>query len=412
MYLSTAFRSLKHRNFSLFFFGQLVSRVGMWMQRTAVIWVVYTITHSALMIGVATFAEQFPSFLFSIRGGIIADKYDRYKVILLTQSLSALQAVLLTLFAFWGNYPIWIILSLSVFLGIINAYDVPVRQTMVTDIVENKDDLSNAIALNSSLNTLARLIGPVIAGFVLAHYSASFCFLANAVSFIAVIVSILAMHYPGPGSPGNIKQSGGNFRATIRYLKKNRPIARVIWIAGLSSFFVLSYITLLPVYAKDIFKGDATTYGWLNSSLGVGAIVGSLYLAVLQKEANFRRILLINTFLTGISLFLFAYSHNFYLSLLFSAVSGFASVCQTSVIMTIIQSETDAAFRGRVVSLLVMAMFGMLPLGSLLVGYLAPLIGEPHTLFIQGIIALIIGGIFYKNLIFKSNHKIIEYGNE
>jgi MFS family permease len=398
MHLSTAFRSLKHRNFSLFFFGQLVSRVGMWMQRTAVIWVVYTITHSAFMIGVATFAEQFPSFLFSIRGGIIADKYDRYKVILLTQSLSALQAVLLTLFAFSGNYQIWMILSLSVFLGIVNAYDVPVRQSMVNDIVENRDDLSNAVALNSSLNTLARLIGPAIAGFVLAHYSASFCFLANAVSFIAVIVSILAMHYQGASRSERIQQSRGNFRATISYLKENKPIATVIWIAGLSSFFVLSYITLLPVYAKDIFKGNATTYGWLNSSLGVGAIAGSLYLAMLQKEANFRKILLLNTFLTGISLFLFAYSHHFYLSLVFSAVSGFGSVCQTSVIMTIIQSETAAAFRGRVVSLLVMAMFGMLPLGSLLVGYLAPLIGEPHTLFIQGAIALLIGAIFYKNL--------------
>jgi MFS family permease len=370
----------------------------MWMQRTAVIWVVYTITHSAFMIGVATFAEQFPSFLFSIRGGIIADKYDRYKVILLTQSLSALQAVLLTLFAFSGNYQVWMILSLSVFLGIVNAYDVPVRQSMVNDIVENRDDLSNAVALNSSLNTLARLIGPAIAGFVLAHYSASFCFLANAVSFIAVIVSILAMRYPETSRSERIQQSRGNFRATISYLKENKPIATVIWIAGLSSFFVLSYITLLPVYAKDIFKGDATTYGWLNSSLGVGAIAGSFYLAVLQKEANFRKILLLNTFLTGISLFLFAYSHHFYLSLVFSAVSGFGSVCQTSVIMTIIQSETAAAFRGRVVSLLVMAMFGMLPLGSLLVGYLAPLIGEPHTLFIQGAIALLIGAIFYKNL--------------
>lgn len=402
MYLSTAFRSLKHRNFSLFFFGQLVSRVGMWMQRTAVIWVVYTITHSAFMIGVVTFAEQFPSFLFSIRGGIIADKYDRYKVILLTQSLSALQAVLLTLFAFSGNYQVWLILSLSVFLGIVNAYDVPVRQSMVNEIVENRDDLSNAVALNSSLNTLARLIGPAIAGFMLARYSASFCFLANAVSFIAVIVSILVMRYPKIDPSDRIIKSRGNFQATISYLKENRSIATVIWIAGLSSFFVLSYVTLLPVYAKDIFKGDATTYGWLNSSLGVGAVAGSFYLAFLHKEANFRRILLLNTFLTGISLFLFAYSHNFYLSLVFSAVSGFGSVCQTSVIMTIIQSETAAAFRGRVVSLLAMAMFGMLPLGSLLVGYLAPLIGEPHTLFIQGGIAFFIGAMFYKNLAHRS----------
>lgn len=398
MLLSGTFRSLKLRNFSLFFWGQLVSRVGMWMQRTAVIWVVYTITHSAFMIGVATFAEQFPSFLFSIRGGIIADKYDRYKVILLTQSLSALQAVLLTVFAFAGNYNIWMILGLSVFLGIVNAYDVPVRQSMVNEIIENKNYLSNAIALNSSLNTLARLIGPALSGFLLASYGAAYCFLANAISFIAVIGSILAMHYPTIENAVHITKSRGNFKAATDHLKANKHLATIIWITALSSFFVLSYITLLPVYAKDIFKGDATTYGWLNSSLGVGAIVGSLYMAALNKRANFRKILFVNTIVTGISLLLFAYSHNFYLSLFFSALGGFGSICQTSVIITIIQSETEAAFRGRVMSFVVMAMFGMMPLGSLLVGYLAPIISASLTLFIQGIIAILIGLLFYKNL--------------
>jgi MFS family permease len=405
MQISEVFRSLRSRNFALFFSGQLISRVGMWMQRTAVIWVVYTITHSAFMIGVATFAEQFPSFLFSVRGGIIADRYNRYKVLMLTQTLSALQAVLLTVFTFSGNYNIPLILSLSVFLGIVNAYDVPVRQSMINEIVENKDDLANAIALNSSLNTLARLIGPALSCVVLAKYGADYCFLSNAISFIAVIAAIAAMRFPENTFGIRHAKSKGRFKEAIAYLKENKPIATVIWIAALTSFFVMSYITLLPVYAKVIFKGNAATYGWLNSAIGVGAFAGSFYLAALNKKASFRKVLLLNTFLLGASLLLFAYSHNLFLSLIFSVIGGFSSICQMAVIITIVQRETDNQFRGRVISFIAMAMFGMLPLGSLLVGYLAPVAGAPLTLFSQGIIAIIIGIIFYKHLITSSQIK-------
>src|SRR6185312_16327723 len=281
MQLPQVFRSLGNRNFALFFTGQLFSRVGMWMQRTAVIWVIYTETHSAFMIGVATFAEQFPSFLFSIRGGIIADKHDRYKVLLITQSLSALQAVILTIFAFMGNYNVLLILGLSVFLGIVNAYDVPVRQSMINEIIENKDDLPNAVALNSSLNNMARLAGPALAGFVLARFGADYCFLSNAVSFIAVIGAILMMRLPANIRGSHRLKSKGNFKEAIHYLSENKNIGVVILVAALSSFLVFPYVTLLPVYAKVIFKGNAATYGWLNAAIGVGALAGSFYLAAL-----------------------------------------------------------------------------------------------------------------------------------
>ena len=351
------------------------------------------------MIGMTTFAEQFPSFLFSIRGGIIADKYNRYRVLMLTQVLSALQAVVLTVFAFSGNYNIVLILSLSVFLGIVNAYDVPVRQSMINEIIEHKEDLSNAIALNSSLNTLARLIGPALSGFVLAKFSAAFCFLSNAVSFIAVIGAIAAMKFPKDAFSAHNSKAKGHFKEALGYLSENKPVAIIIWIAALSSFFVMPYVTLFPVYAKDIFKGDATTYGLLNSAVGIGAFGGSFYLASLYKTANLRKVLLINTFLLGVSLLLFAYSHNLYLSFVFSMIGGFSSICQTSVIMTIVQSETDNRFRGRLVSFIAMAIFGMLPLGSLLVGYLAPITGIQHTLFVQGVFGITIGILFYKKLI-------------
>jgi MFS family permease len=406
MQIQQVFRSLRYRNFALFFTGQLISRVGMWMQRTAVIWVVYSLTHSAFMIGVATFAEQFPSFLFSVRGGIIADRYNRYKVLMLTQVLSALQAVVLTAFAFSGDYNIILILSLSVFLGIVNAYDVPVRQSMINEIVEYKEDLSNAIALNSSLNTFARLVGPALAGFVLAKYGAAYCFLANAISFIAVIVAIAAMKISKGAFIVQKEKSKGPFKEALAYLRENKPIATVIWIAALSSFLVALYTTLLPVYAKDIFKGDASTFGWLNSAIGVGAFAGSFYLASLLKTANYRKVVLVNTFLLGVSLMLFAYSHNLYLSLFFVMISGFSSLCQTAVVMIIVQSETANLFRGRVVSFIVMAIFGMLPLGSLLVGYLEPFEGTPHTLFAEGILGIIIGFGFYKSLMNTSSKKL------
>ena len=399
MNIQYTFRALKSRNFALFFFGQFVSRVGMWMQRTAVIWVVYSITHSAFMIGVATFAEQFPSFVFSVRGGLIADRYNRYKVLMLTQTLSALQAIALTVFTFSGNYNIAIILGLSAFLGIVNAYDVPVRQSMINEIIGKKEDLANGIALNATLNMLARLAGPALAGVVLVKYGADYCFLSNAVSFIAVIGAIAAMRFPKNTFSVHKTKAKSKFKEALDYLEENKAIATVIWIAALSSFFVLPYVTLLPVYAKVIFKGNAATYGWLNAAIGVGAFVGTFYLASLNKDADLRKVLLFNIFVGGVSLLLFSYSSNLYLSLFFSIISGFSSILQSAVIMTIVQSETADKLRGRVVSLIAMAMFGMLPLGSLLVGYLAPIAGAPLTLFGEGILGIIIGIIFYKNLI-------------
>jgi MFS family permease len=394
MQFSEVFRSLKHRNFALFFFGQFISRVGMWMQRTAVIWYVYSITHSAFMIGVVTFAEQFPSFLFSISGGIIADKYNRYKVLMLTQFLSALQAVILTVFAFTNHANINIILILSVFLGIVNAYDVPVRQAMINDIIEDKEDLPNGVALNSSLNTFARLIGPALAGYVLAVFGTSYCFLVNAISFIAVIGAITAMRIP-PHLLAVRKSDGkSNFKEGIHYLKTQRTITRVIILIALSNFLVLPFITLLPVYAKDIFNGNATTFGWLNAAMGLGAFIGAFHLATLRISADFRKSLLLNSLILGLSLIFLAFVNNLYVSILLLIINGYASISQTSISMTIIQTQTDKEFRGRVMSIMAMAIFGMLPLGSLLIGKVSQVIGVSNTIFCEAIIGVAIAVLF------------------
>ena len=394
MQFSEVFRSLKHRNFALFFFGQGVSRVGMWMQRTAVIWYVYSITHSAFMIGVVTFAEQFPSFLFSIRGGIIADRYNRYKVLMLTQFLSALQAVLLTVFAFTGHANINVILILCVFLGIVNAYDVPVRQVMINDIIEDKDDLPNGVALNSSLNTFARLIGPALSGYVLALFGASYCFLVNAISFVAVIGAVAAMRIPPHTFTVQKSGSKSNFKEGINYLKTQRTLTMVIIMIALSSFLVLPFTTLLPVYAKDIFNGNAATYGWLNSAIGLGAFIGAFHLATFRNTADFRKFLLLNTLILGLSLILLAFVGNLYLSILLLIINGYASINQTSISMMIIQTQTDKEFRGRVMSIMAMAIFGMLPLGSLLIGKASQMIGVSSTIFCEAIIGLAIAVFF------------------
>lgn len=251
----------------------------MWMQRTAVIWIIYTMTDSVLMVGMATFAEQFPSFILSPAGGITADRYNRYRVLMVTQVTSALQAVLLTLAYHYGFHSLWIILSLSALLGIANAFDIPARQSMVNEIVKNNEDLPSAITMNSSLNNLTRLIGPALAGLVLAHYGATICFLSNAISFIAVILCLSLMHYPHHSPGKDRKNVWSEFREGWNYTKKQTEINHTLLLAALISLLVSTYNTLQPFFAKNIFQGDASTYGYITAATGLGALISTLYIA-------------------------------------------------------------------------------------------------------------------------------------
>src|SRR5450631_3998187 len=262
MNIST-FRAFSSRNYRLYFSGQSVSLVGTWMQRTAVYWVVYAQTHSAFMLGVAVFAAQFPSFLFSPLGGVISDRYNRYRVLLITQAASLIQATLLTILVMFTHYTVGEILMFSVLLGMINAFDVPARQSMVNEMVDNKEDLSNAIALNSSMVNLARLVGPAISGIVLEKFGAGTCFLINALSFITVIVSLLFMKFPKYIPQRHSKKISREFKEGWKYLKRTPSIGCVILMLACVSLLVLPFSTLLPVYAKVIFQGNASTFGYL-----------------------------------------------------------------------------------------------------------------------------------------------------
>jgi MFS family permease len=392
------FKAFRNRNYSLFFSGQSISQIGTWMQRTGVSWVVYTITHSTFMLGLSIFASQFPSFLFSLFGGIVSDRYNRYKILLFTQTASLIQALLLAILVLAKHYTVWEILSLSVILGVINAFDVPARQPLVHELISDKTELPNAMALNSSMVNLARLIGPALSGIILQKLGAGICFLLNAVSFIAVIISLLLLKLPPYKKPLEKKKFTSELSEGFSYLKHTPSISMIILMLTAISLLVLPYDTLLPVFAKVIFKGDAVTFGYIYSFIGLGAIAGTFFLASLKPGTNIKIVLLINTIIMGIGLMFFSHVSYFPLAMLFAILSGFGAMSQGTICITIIQVNADANMRGRVISYLAMAMFGMLPLGSLLIGTISQHIGAPDAMFCQGIMALIIAAVFYNFL--------------
>jgi len=394
----TTFKAFRSRNYSLYFAGQSISLIGTWMQRTAVYWLIYIQTHSTFMLGLAVFAAQFPSFLFSLIGGVASDRFNRYRILLFTQIASMLQATLLFLLIFFIQYTVWEILSLSIVLGIINAFDVPARQSMVFEMVDHKEDLANAIALNSSMVNLARLIGPAIAGIVLEKLGSATCFLMNAASFMAVVFSLLMMrlpkHIPNPSS----KKVMIELKEGFDYLKQTPSIGFVILLLACMSFLVLPYTTLLPVYAKVIFKGNASTFGYLNSFIGLGAVGGALFLASLKSHVDLKKVLFVNSLIFGVGLILFSFITNFPLALLIAVLTGFGMMSQTTICNTIIQTTVSPAMRGRVISYFAMAFFGMQPLGSLMIGTVSQYIGAPATIFSEGLAALLIALLFFRFL--------------
>ena len=390
MQIST-FNAFKSRNYRLYFSGQSISLIGTWMQKTAVSWVVYSETHSKFMLGLTLFASMFPSFVFSFLGGVASDRYNRYKLLLITQFASMGQAILLTLLIFFRHYSIWEITALSALLGLINAFDVPARQSLVYEMVDDKADLPNALALNSSMVNLSRLIGPGIAGIALEKFGEDICFGLNAVSFIAVIGSLLLMKLPRYLEKPRTKNVFGELKEGFQYIKQTPSIAFVLIMLALISLLVLPFSTLIPVYAKDIFKGTASTFGVIDSVIGLGAFCGAIFLASLKPGRNLRKILATNTLIFGAGLVLFSHTTYYPIALVFATISGFGMMSQITISNTLIQTTVDPAMRGRVISLYAMAFFGMQPLGGLLIGTLSQWIGTPDTVMAQGIITLIIG---------------------
>src|SRR3569833_459147 len=373
------FEPFKSRNYRLFFAGQSISLIGTWMQKTAVSWVIYSLTHSTFYLGLSLFASQFPAFLFSLMGGVVSDRYNRFRVLLATQGASMLQATVLAILILSGYYNVWIILSLSAVLGVINAFDVPARQALVYDMIDDKKYLPKALALNSSMVNLSRLIGPAIAGFMLEQLGDGVCFLLNAVSFVAVIGSLLTMRLPKYVDKVHTKNAFSELRDGFVYLKQTPSLSFIVIMLGAVSLFVLPFSTLLPVYAKDIFKGSASTFGNLDSVIGLGAFAGAIFLESLNPGSDFKKVLANTTLIFGTGLALCSHVGNYPLALVFATVAGFGMMSQVTVSNTIIQTTADPIMRGRVISFYAMAFFGMQPLGGLIIGSVSKWIGTPDT---------------------------------
>lgn len=409
------FKALKSRNFKLFFYGQSVSVIGTWLQKTAVSWMVYSITGSVFLLGLATFLSMIPSLFLAPLAGSIIGRYDRHKAMILLQSLAMLQAGALALLIYLKIYNINFILALSLFQGIINAFDMTCRQTMMIDIVDNKEDLPNAVALNSTLNNFARIAGPALAGIILHNYGEDICFIGNFLSYIPVLVSLLMMKITPHIKAVDKFKMLEDFIEGFDYIKKEAEMAKMLLMLTCSSLFVISFNTLMPVFAKDIFSGNAQTFSWFESAAGIGSIISAIYLANLKKSDNMSKIMIAASLLLGFSIIILAYSNSLTIALICMALSGVGMMAQTSSINIYIQTQSVVNMRSRSISYYLMAYQGMIPVGSLIIGYVSHIIGTRNTVAIQGIISIIsvIVYVYYKK--HKSSEELetcpVEYRN-
>jgi MFS family permease len=385
MHLYRILRAFQHRNYRLFFAGQSLSLIGTWMQRIAMNWLVYRLTGSVFLLGVVNFTGQVPTLLFAPFAGVLADRYDRHRLLVATQALAMAQAGLIAVLVLTNSVEVWHLVVLGFVLGIVNAFDTPIRQALIVEMIDKREDLGNAIALNSSMVNGARLLGPSIAGMLIATVGEGMCFLLNAVSYVAVIAALLAMTI----SPKPIRVTRAHlwreWRDGVTYTFESIPIRSVLLLLAVVSFMGLPYATLLPVFAQDVLQGGARTLGFLMSAAGMGALVGAIFLASRDTVLGLETVLVVAAAIFGAGLIAFSLSRVYWLSCGLMVVSGFGMMVYMAASNTLVQMSVDDDKRGRVMSLYTMALRGMVPLGSLCAGILASQIRAPATLALGGI---------------------------
>lgn len=394
--LSHAWRALRHRNFKLFFFGQSISVIGTWMTRLATSWLVYRLTHSALLLGVVGFSGQIVSFALGPFAGVWVERLDRRKLLLWTQALASVQSLALAALALARIINLWEIIALTAVQGLINAFDMPGRQSFLIQMVDDRNDLSNAIAINSSMANGARLIGPAIAGLVIGALGEGWCFLIDGVSYFAVIASLLMMRI----QPMSIRRSATTMLEQMRegwdYVRAFRPIRTILLLFALLSLMGWPYAVLLPIFAGQVLHGGAYTLGWLTAASGIGALISGLSLAIRKSVVGLTRMVQIAAALLGGSLILFGLSRILWLSIALMVLVGFGLMQCAAASNTIIQALVTEDKRARVMSYYTMAFFGSAPFGSLFAGALAHRIGAPHTIIVTG--AFCLAGAFWFTL--------------
>ncbi len=397
--LAFLLRALRYRNYRLFFGGQIVSLIGTWMTMTASAWLVYRLSHSAFLLGVVGFAGQLPAFLLAPVSGVYVDRWNRYQVLVATQTLSMLQSFSLAILTLTGLISIPAIIVLNAFQGLVNAFDMPCRQAFLIQMIDNKEDLGNAIALNSSMVNAARLLGPTIAGILIAAYGEGFCYLVDGFSYSAVIAALLAMHgikkeKPRPSGLGPLQELHEGWR----YVAHSLPIRSLILLLALVSLVGVPYTVLMPVFAGTILGHGPNTLGYLMSATGAGAIAGALWLAARRSVLGLGKMIPAATLLFGSALIAFSLSRVLWLSLLILPLAGFGFMVQLAASNTIVQTIVEDRMRGRVMSFYMMAFLGTAPFGSLISGSLASRIGAPNTLIIGGLCCIAGALLFVRRL--------------
>ena len=392
--MSHAWRALRHRNFRLFFGGQSISLIGTWMTRVATSWLVYRLTKSSLLLGTVGFAGQLPTFLLAPLAGVIVDRIDRRKVLVWTQSAAMVQSLLLAWLTLSHRITITEIWILSAFQGVINAFDMPGRQSFMIRMVEDRADLSNAIAINSSMVNVARLVGPSLAGLVIAATNEGWCFLIDGISYIAVIFSLLMMRV----SHEQMEHAGATMLDQLRqgwdYVAASVPIRSILTLFALLSLMGWPFMVLMPIFAAQVLKGGPHTLGFLMGAVGVGSLISALALVVRRSVRGLTKVIPIAAGIFGAGLIAFGLSKNLWLSLPMMLVTGFGMMQGLTSSNTILQTLVDEKMRGRVMSYYTMAFVGMAPFGSLLAGAMAHAVGAPNTVIISGI-ACIGGGVWF-----------------
>jgi MFS family permease len=393
--LSFMLRALSHRNYKLFFSGQSLSLIGTWMTRIATSWLVYRLTGSAMLLGVVGFAGQIPSFLLAPFAGVLVDRWNRHRLLVATQVLAMLQSLALAVLALTGVIKIWHVILLSIFQGVINAFDMPARQAFVVEMVEKREDLPNAIALNSSMVNAARLLGPSIGGVVIAAVGEGWCFMLDGVSYLAVIASLLAMKIT-PRMTKRISETNmlREIREGWKYASGFAPIRNVLLLLALVSLVGMPYTVLMPVFANEILRGGPSTLGLLMAASGVGALAGAFFLAGRKSVLGLGKYIPLMAGAFGAGLIAFSFSRRLWLSLLLMVVTGLGFMVQMAASNTVLQTIVDEDKRGRVMSFYTMAFMGTAPFGSLLAGSIAERLGAPHTLMFGGI-GCVIGALWF-----------------
>ena len=381
-------RSLKHRNFQLFFSGQLISLVGTWMQNVAQSWLVYRMTRSSFLLGLVSFAGQIPVFPLAPFAGMVADRFNRRKVVIATQTASMFLAFILAYLTLAGRVTVWEVILLASLMGVVNSFDIPARQAFLVEMV-GREDLMNAIALNSSMFNGARIIGPAIAGMLVASIGEGWCFFANAVSYVAVIVGLVMMRIPHRKREREVASAFEHMAEGFRFVRRTAPIRALLLLLGLVSLVAMPYIVLMPIFAAQVLHGNARTLGVLATSTGIGALAGALLLASRTEVRGLGRWVAIACGVAGTTLILFSLSRSYILSVLLLVPVGFSIMTQMGSTNTLVQAMVPDRLRGRTMAVYSMMFMGMSPLGALAAGAVAQRIGAPWTVALGGALAIL-----------------------